>query len=412
MLGDQPGVSAATVRALIAGRGDGTRMAVCRYEDGRGHPLAFGRADVRRARRAPWRQGGLEADGPRSATRSSRSGPRADPARRRHPRGLRGRPRRRRAGVVTRAHPGAEPPVSAASRHRHARAAPRRGRLPGRPGPRHGAVPSLRLPQPLLLEGEAGVGKTEAAKALAAALDTELIRLQCYEGIDAAEALYEWNYPRQLLRIRASRGGGDRARARPTCSARSSWSPRPLLRAIEHPGPLPAVLLIDELDRADDDFEAFLFELLAESSVTIPELGTVRASHPPAVVLTSNRTRDLHDALKRRCLYHWIDYPSPEREVEIVPPARARHRAGARRPAPPPRSAACGRATSRSRPGSPRRSTGSPPSSCWASSASTRPPRSARSARCSSTARTRSRSPSRAWTGSSAPIPEAHPARA
>ncbi len=176
---------------------------------------------------------------------------------------------------------------------------------------------SLRLPQPLLLEGEAGVGKTEAAKALAEALGTTLIRLQCYEGIDATEALYEWNYPRQLLRIRAAEATGAEL-AEEELFGEEFLVPRPLLRAIRHPGPLPAVLLIDELDRADDDFEAFLFELLAESSVTIPELGTVRAAHPPAVVLTSNRTRDLHDALKRRCLYHWIDYPSPEREVEIV----------------------------------------------------------------------------------------------
>jgi len=176
---------------------------------------------------------------------------------------------------------------------------------------------SLRLPQPLLLEGEAGVGKTEAAKALAEALDTPLVRLQCYEGIDAAEALYEWNYPRQLLRIRLAEAGGEEI------DERSLFSPeylvqRPLLRALEHPGPRPAVLLIDELDRADDDFEAFLLELLGEASITIPELGTVRATHPPVVVLTSNRTRELHDALKRRCLYHWIDYPDAEREVEIV----------------------------------------------------------------------------------------------
>jgi MoxR-like ATPase len=176
---------------------------------------------------------------------------------------------------------------------------------------------SLRLPQPLLLEGEAGVGKTEAAKALAAALDTELIRLQCYEGIDSSEALYEWNYPRQLLRIRSSEATGRRFEEEELFD-REFLTPRPLLQAIEHKGPLPAVLLVDELDRADDDFEAFLFEMLAESSVTIPEIGTIRASHPPAVVLTSNRTRDLHDALKRRCLYHWIDYPSPAREVEIV----------------------------------------------------------------------------------------------
>jgi MoxR-like ATPase len=176
---------------------------------------------------------------------------------------------------------------------------------------------SVRLPQPLLLEGEAGVGKTEAAKSLAVVLDTPLIRLQCYEGIDAAEALYEWNYPRQLLSIRLadSRNAplGEEELFGPDYLIR-----RPLLRALEHPGPRPAVLLIDEIDRADDDFEAFLLELLADASVTIPELGTIRATHPPIIVLTSNRTRDLHDAVKRRCLYHWIAYPSPEREVEIV----------------------------------------------------------------------------------------------
>jgi MoxR-like ATPase len=176
---------------------------------------------------------------------------------------------------------------------------------------------SLRLPQPLLLEGEAGVGKTEAAKSLALVLDTPLIRLQCYDGIDAAEALYEWNYPRQLLSIRLADASGS------SLTEEDLFGPdylirRPLLRALEHPGPRPAVLLIDEIDRADDDFEAFLLELLAEASVTIPELGTIRATHPPIIVLTSNRTRDLHDAVKRRCLYHWIAYPTPEREVEII----------------------------------------------------------------------------------------------
>ena len=176
---------------------------------------------------------------------------------------------------------------------------------------------SLRLPQPLLLEGEAGVGKTEAGKSLAAVLDTPLIRLQCYDGIDAAEALYEWNYPRQLLSIRLADSGGR------DLSEEDLFGPdylirRPLLRALEHPGPRPAVLLVDEIDRADDDFEAFLLELLADAAVTIPEIGTIRATHPPVIVLTSNRTRDLHDAVKRRCLYHWIDYPSPQREVEIV----------------------------------------------------------------------------------------------
>jgi MoxR-like ATPase len=176
---------------------------------------------------------------------------------------------------------------------------------------------SLRLPQPLLLEGEAGVGKTEAGKSLAAVLDTPLIRLQCYDGIDAAEALYEWNYPRQLLSIRLADASGTKL------SEEDLFGPdylirRPLLRALEHPGPRPAVLLIDEIDRADDDFEAFLLELLADAAVTIPEIGTIRATHPPVIVLTSNRTRDLHDAVKRRCLYHWIDYPTPKREVEIV----------------------------------------------------------------------------------------------
>jgi MoxR-like ATPase len=176
---------------------------------------------------------------------------------------------------------------------------------------------AIALPQPLLLEGEAGVGKTEAAKALAAVLDTPLIRVQCYEGIDSAEVLYEWNYPRQLLRIRLAEQSPD-ALTEDELFSDSYLIRRPLLRAIEHPGPRSAVLLIDELDRADDDFEAFLLELLAEASLTIPELGTIRATHPPVVILTSNRTRDLHDALKRRCLYHWIEYPSAEREAEIV----------------------------------------------------------------------------------------------
>ncbi|HKH31700.1 MAG TPA: MoxR family ATPase [Gaiellaceae bacterium] len=176
---------------------------------------------------------------------------------------------------------------------------------------------ALRLPQPLLLEGEAGVGKTQAALSLAAVLDTPLIRLQCYEGIDAAEALYEWNYPRQLLSIRLAESREE------TLGEEQLFGPdylirRPLLQALEHPGPRPAVLLIDEIDRADDDFEAFLLELLAGAAVTIPELGTIRATNPPVIVLTSNRTRDLHDAVKRRCLYRWIDYPTPEREVEIV----------------------------------------------------------------------------------------------
>ncbi|HLY82666.1 MAG TPA: MoxR family ATPase [Acidimicrobiales bacterium] len=173
------------------------------------------------------------------------------------------------------------------------------------------------LPQPILLEGEAGVGKTEAAKALARVLDTPLLRLQCYEGIDASEALYEWNYPRQLLGIRLAEARGTEV-SETDVFGPEYLTARPLLQAIDHPGPRPAVLLVDEVDRADDEFEAFLFELLAESTVTIPELGTRHANFPPIVVLTSNRTRDLHDALKRRCLYHWIDYPSLEQAVRIV----------------------------------------------------------------------------------------------
>ncbi|MGI8697461.1 MAG: AAA family ATPase [Mycobacteriales bacterium] len=176
---------------------------------------------------------------------------------------------------------------------------------------------AARLPQPVLLEGEAGVGKTQAAKSLADLLGTPLIRLQCYEGIEAAEALYEWNYPRQLLAIRLAEAHGEHV-AEADLFGRDYLIERPLLRAVEHRGPRPAVLLIDEVDRADEEFEAFLFELLGESAITIPEIGTIRATVPPLVVLTSNRTRDLHDALKRRCLYHWIDYPDLDRVVVIV----------------------------------------------------------------------------------------------
>jgi len=172
---------------------------------------------------------------------------------------------------------------------------------------------AIRLEQPLLLEGEAGVGKTETAKALAGATGARLIRLQCHEGIDLASALYDWDYPRQLLAIRAAETRGESSGE---LFRREFLLRRPLLEALEHDGPV--VLLIDELDRADDDFEAFLLELLSDFQVSIPELGTVTASRRPTVIVTSNRTRELHDALKRRCLYHWIEYPSREREAEIV----------------------------------------------------------------------------------------------
>ena len=179
---------------------------------------------------------------------------------------------------------------------------------------------ALELGRPLLLEGEAGVGKTELAKVLAASLGTRLIRLQCYEGLDVNSAVYEWNYPRQMLEIRLLEARGEIRQA----VAHDIFGPefllkRPLLQALEasDDGQAP-VLLIDEIDRADEEFEAYLLEILSDFQVTVPEIGTIRADRPPSVVLTSNRTREVHDALKRRCLYHWIDYPSPQKEYEIV----------------------------------------------------------------------------------------------
>lgn len=179
---------------------------------------------------------------------------------------------------------------------------------------------ALRLQRPLFLEGEPGVGKTEVAKVLAALLDTELIRLQCYEGLDISHAVYEWNYPRQILEIRLLEGAHalDAKAAERELFTETFLIKRPLLRAIEQTRVRPPVLLIDEIDRADEEFEGYLLELLSDFQITIPELGTIRAAEPPIVVITSNRTREVHDALKRRCVYCWIDYPDAATERQIV----------------------------------------------------------------------------------------------
>jgi MoxR-like ATPase len=179
---------------------------------------------------------------------------------------------------------------------------------------------ALRMQRPLFLEGEAGVGKTEIAKVLASALGRRLIRLQCYEGLDIASAVYEWNYPRQMIEIRLTEAGGaaSRDKLEKDIFSERFLIRRPLLQALEGPQGSPPVLLIDELDRTDEPFEAYLLEVLSDFQVTIPEIGTIKAAEPPIVVITSNRTREIHDAIKRRCLYHWVDYPSAERELEIV----------------------------------------------------------------------------------------------
>jgi len=176
---------------------------------------------------------------------------------------------------------------------------------------------ALKLKRPLFLEGEAGVGKTEVAKVLADLLDSELIRLQCYEGLDVHHAVYEWNYSRQMMHIRLLEAHGERA-AEAELFGPQFLLRRPLLQAVEASGDRPPVLLIDEVDRSDEEFEAFLLEILSDFQITIPEIGTIKAERPPVVVITSNRTREVHDALKRRCLYFWIDYPSFEKEYEIV----------------------------------------------------------------------------------------------
>jgi len=179
---------------------------------------------------------------------------------------------------------------------------------------------ALRMERPLFLEGEAGVGKTEVAKVVARALGRDLVRLQCYEGLDIAAAVYEWNYQRQMVEIRLAEAGGKTARDELESGifSRKFLIKRPLLEALDHGGKAPPVLLIDELDRTDEPFEAYLLEVLSDWQVSIPEIGTIRAQQPPIVVITSNRTREIHDAVKRRCLYHWVNYPDAQRELEIV----------------------------------------------------------------------------------------------
>ena len=238
---------------------------------------------------------------------------------------------------------------------------------------------AVSLDKPLLLEGEAGVGKTEVAKVLASLLGRDLIRLQCYEGIDASQALYEWNYSKQLIAVRAMQDGSAETNVQDLFGPEFLVE-RPLLSAIRAGS--KAVLLVDELDRADDEFEAFLLEVLSEFAVTIPEIGRIAAEEPPAVVVTSNRTRELHDALKRRCLYHWIDHPALDREIAIirarapeVPEALARDVADGGEPDPRVRHREASRA-------SPRRSTGRTRWRSWASSTSTRRPPVRPSARC------------------------------
>ena len=177
---------------------------------------------------------------------------------------------------------------------------------------------ALKMGRPLLLEGEAGVGKTEIAKVLARTLGRDLIRLQCFEGLDLASAAYEWNYPRQMIAIRLAEASGTSAEIGASLYSRENLIERPLLRALEPHDAGPPVLLIDEIDRADEPFEAFLLELLSDFQLSIPEFGTVHAVHPPIVIITSNRTREVHDALRRRCLYHWVDFPSHEDEAKII----------------------------------------------------------------------------------------------
>ena len=382
MLGDQPGVRAETVAALRRpGRGDAP-IAVCRYEDGRGHPIAFSKglfSDLAELHgdRGVWRM--LDAAGD-AAAEVPVEGP--------IPRDVDTEDDYR--AVLAE--------MSDDMNEEVARLVPDVETLAQRlaaadylvdEGLATSIFLSLRLPQPLLLEGEAGVGKTEAALSLAALLETPLIRLQCYEGIDAAEALYEWNYPRQLLAIRLA-DSEERSLDEQELFGPDYLIRRPLLQALEHPGPRPAVLLIDEIDRADDDFEAFLLELLGGAAVTIPELGTIRATHPPIIVL--DLEQDPRPPRRGQ-----TPLPLPLDRLPDGRSGRSRSSAdGSRAPRRrsrsrlPTRSRGCVTPTCRSRPGSPRRSTGSPRSRCSGSRALTPRRSTSPSGPCSSTKRTRS----------------------
>ena len=305
LLGDQPGVQADVVTRLIDDAG-ASPIGVCRYADGLGHPFWFGRdlfAELHALHgdKAVWK-----------LLHSARFAVREISVDTQVPIDVDTWDDYQALLEVARGDPGR------LRRRRRRPTPPRRDRLPGRRGNGHRTVPGLD-PRPAAFCSRAnrGSAKTAAAKALARALDAPLIRLQCYEGLTVSEALYEWNYQRQLLAIRLAESRHEHL-SDADLFTEEFLQERPILQAIRHGGPVAPVLLIDEIDRADDEFEALLFEFLGEAAITVPELGTFTATRRPVVVLTSNRSRELHDALRRRCLYHWIDFPAAQRAAEIL----------------------------------------------------------------------------------------------